>query len=584
MKKNITINMFGQLYAIDEDAYELLKEYLDAVRQHFHKTEGGDEIADDIEGRIGELFSDLKSSGIQAITIEHVESIIKRIGKPEDMENEDSSNESANAYADNATNDIDQSAGANHSNVNSGVQGSGTRKKYYRDGKDKIIAGVLSGASNYFGGDPLAWRLGFVLFVILWNSVSHWWMFRGVEVVPVFSIPILLYILLAFLAPCAKTPEERLKMKGMEVNPQNLADELSQEAKEKEAYSTLQNNGSRSRGCMGSLFTVLGVLVKIFIGLFALSFFVMFIVIIVGMVTLLFSPESYYSHVFDSEFLHIYNHHVGLFWLIGISLLLICFIPGYCAFHSLLSSMGKTANMSMGQRWMWFLLWIAAIVVITISGVHTAKIAHDYYVESHTHDGMFFRSNEDWNYLKRNKFKVVGMKTGVDEWDNHIYYTNYEYTDYGEYYKSRQRYFSSSDDEMLDYYQIEREDSVLSPGTYRLSAVARADDEGAYLYVIADGKKQLCAIPANEREGGNIWEEANRELAAHPEDSVKYHDIVVSNDSCGLGWNRVVIDNIVVKGGSVKYGVSTIPDFTGSPTNCTWVESCDFKLEKVATK
>ena len=32
MKKNITINLFGQLYAIDEDAYELLKKYEDTLR------------------------------------------------------------------------------------------------------------------------------------------------------------------------------------------------------------------------------------------------------------------------------------------------------------------------------------------------------------------------------------------------------------------------------------------------------------------------------------------------------------------------------------------------------------------------
>ena len=33
MKRNITINLFGQLYAIDEDAYELLKKYLDNIRR-----------------------------------------------------------------------------------------------------------------------------------------------------------------------------------------------------------------------------------------------------------------------------------------------------------------------------------------------------------------------------------------------------------------------------------------------------------------------------------------------------------------------------------------------------------------------
>ncbi len=582
MKKNITINMFGQLYAIDEDAYELLKDYLDAIRHHFHKAEGGDEIADDIEGRIGELFSDLKSSGIQAITIEHVESIIKRIGKPEDIANEESADISADTSSDYATsgsdiNSISQTAGVNYSGGNPEIQSSSTKKKYYRDGKDKIVAGVLSGASNYFGGDPLAWRLGFVLFTILWNSVSHWWIFReDINVLPVFSIPILLYILLAFLAPCAKTPEERLKMKGLDVNPQNLASELSQEAKDKEINGSTVQKGIHSSGCMSGFFSVIGVLAKIFIGLFALFFFVIFIIVIVGTISILLSPDTYSAHLVDPEIVKIYNHHPGLFWLMASSLLLICFIPGYCAFHSLLSSMGKTANMSMGQRWMWFGLWIASIVTLTISGVNATKIIHKYYIESHTHEGRYFSSNVDWHYLKHNRFHVIGGKPSADEFDD--YFT---YTDNGGYYQSRQRYLSSQDIELLDYYQIEREDSLLSPGIYRFTAVARTDGEGAFLYVIADGKKQLCAIPANDTEGGNIWEEAQQEMAAHPEDSLKYQAIVESNDSCGLGWNRVVIENIVLKGSSIKYGVSTIPDFTGSSTNCTWVESTDFYLEKV---
>lgn len=582
MKKNITINMFGQLYAIDEDAYELLKEYLDAIRQHFRKSEGGDEIADDIEGRIGELFAELTSSGVHAITIENVEDIIKRIGKPEDIEGDETTESASSSSAEPTveglqSNDGNQAPGiGSPTNFNTGSPSAGTKKKYYRDEKDKIIAGVLSGASNYFGGESLWWRIGFVLFVVLWNSVSHWWIFDSINIIPIFSAPILLYILLAFLAPCAKTPEERLKMKGMDVNPQNLAAELSQEAKEREAYATLQNNGSGSRGCVGGFFSVLGVLVKIFIGLLSLFFFVMFIVVIVGMVNMIVSPESYSSHFIDPELVNIYHNHTGLFWLIAICLLLISFIPGYCAFHSLLSSMGKTSNMSMGQRWMWFVLWIGAIVVITISGIHTTKILHKYYIEEHTHDGQFYRSNADWEFFKQNNFRVIGVKEGVDEWGN---YQNS--TDYGNYYKSRQRYFTANDYDLLDYYQIEREDSALTPGTYRLTAVARTDDEGAFLYVIADDNKQVCAIPANGGEGGNIFEEAKQALSAHPEDSLKYKDIVVSNDSCGLGWNKVVIDNIVLKGTTMKYGVSTIPSFTGSSTNCTWVESTDFKLEKV---
>jgi len=72
MKKNITINLYGSLYAIDEDASKLLEQYLDNMRCYFSQREGGDEIADDIEHRVAELFSQLKAEGCQAINIDHV--------------------------------------------------------------------------------------------------------------------------------------------------------------------------------------------------------------------------------------------------------------------------------------------------------------------------------------------------------------------------------------------------------------------------------------------------------------------------------------------------------------------------------
>ena len=89
MKKNITINLLGSLYAIDEDAYELLNQYLNNMKRYFARKEDGAEIADDIEHRIAELLADLKAQGVEAITIEHIEDIIKRIGNPEEMDDEE---------------------------------------------------------------------------------------------------------------------------------------------------------------------------------------------------------------------------------------------------------------------------------------------------------------------------------------------------------------------------------------------------------------------------------------------------------------------------------------------------------------
>ena len=76
MKKNITINLCGRLFQIDEDAYELLQQYIESLRQSFGHEEGGEEIVNDIEARIAELFSELNQQGIEAITIEHVKDII----------------------------------------------------------------------------------------------------------------------------------------------------------------------------------------------------------------------------------------------------------------------------------------------------------------------------------------------------------------------------------------------------------------------------------------------------------------------------------------------------------------------------
>ena len=41
MKKNITINLCGRLFQIDEDAYELLQKYIESLRASFGKQEGG---------------------------------------------------------------------------------------------------------------------------------------------------------------------------------------------------------------------------------------------------------------------------------------------------------------------------------------------------------------------------------------------------------------------------------------------------------------------------------------------------------------------------------------------------------------
>ena len=56
MKKALKINLSGQIFHIDEDAYEKLKIYLDRISSHFSNIEESKEIIADIETRIAEIF------------------------------------------------------------------------------------------------------------------------------------------------------------------------------------------------------------------------------------------------------------------------------------------------------------------------------------------------------------------------------------------------------------------------------------------------------------------------------------------------------------------------------------------------
>jgi site-specific recombinase XerD len=57
MKKIININFQGRVIPIEETAYDALKAYVESLRRYFQHEEGRDEIINDIESRIAELFS-----------------------------------------------------------------------------------------------------------------------------------------------------------------------------------------------------------------------------------------------------------------------------------------------------------------------------------------------------------------------------------------------------------------------------------------------------------------------------------------------------------------------------------------------
>ncbi|GAB6948976.1 hypothetical protein JCM15640A_05610 [Hoylesella timonensis 4401737 = DSM 22865 = JCM 15640] len=582
MKKNITINMLGRLYAIDEDAYGLLQQYIDTLRSYFAHKPDGKEIADDIEARIAELFDDLKAQGVEAINIQHVQDIITRIGDPKEMDEDEPKDEET------VEQDAEQSE--EKSTVNrlkeevaayfERLRKSG--KRLYRDPSDKKITGLLAGCARYFGGDPLWWRLACVLLVfITFNTSLSSGMFF--HVTPFTWTPlwlVLIYFMISIITPVAQNPEDRLKMKGKDVTPQSLAQEVTEEHVQADIPQTRQ---SGAIGCVGGFFKIILLLMKGFLILVCIFAGLGLVTLLAALIVLLTMPDLFG----DIEFATLYSNAVSptLSVVCVVSMAGVLFIPLYCGIHSILSNTKKLLPMGTPQRLMWVGVWTASLIVAIVSGIAIgARISiaeekqgdmrHEAYIKKNTHNGVFINET-DWDFLNQGGWYLLVDPSNRED----------HYTSNGEYYTGNQnvRYLDGYSDWGLNY-QVEREKTDVAPGTYTLSVVARTNGKGAYVYAIADGHKYMVEIPANGNTSGNIWAEAKRRLSiadslSSDPDRTYYQNIVEANDGNGYGWNRIELKNIRSTKGTVRYGVSTKSSFTGTTFAGQWVSAADFNLK-----
>ena len=589
MKKNITINLLGRLYAIDEDAYELLKQYTDSLHSYFSRREGGEEIADDIEARIAELFEDLKAQGVLAITIEHVQDIIHRVGRPEEMESPLQDPQDPSRPPLEGEEKPNEPEG-NPLPLREGRGGSSSRR-LYRNMSDRKLMGVLSGLAAYFGGDVLWWRLGFVaLFFLPGGFVSrmfywsHWhW---GISIN---ATLIILYIALGILMPVAETPEDRLRMKGKEVNPQNLADEVSQP-------QPTRRPDEGHMGCLGGFFFIMGTLIRWLIYFVGIVLAFTLLAGIVGLIAVMTMPHSM-IHESDPTFWQFFDAHQSHLLIASVLSLGVLLIPTYCIIHSFFSEIKMLQPMGFRQRLSFLIVWIGLFIAAAVycTGLvgkikeaeeKSSEIRDEQYRKENTHDGIFYRPDE-WDFLSERGWRVVRAD-----------HCNDRYTSRGQYYTGHDaRYIDTYDARHRQLFTIERTDS-LQPGNYQLSACVRADGQGACVYAFVDGYDQgpwLKEIPANGNTGGDMWLEAKKWLS----DQAKEHgdtinnmelynrmwNIAHANNEQGFGWNRITLPVIVVKQPSVlHYGVSTVPSLTGQSFLGHWFSACDFELKRMDDK
>ena len=80
MKETVNVNIGSQAFTLDEDAYRVLRNYLEDIRSRL--PEYDTETMGDIESRIAEIFREIVSSPMRVITLDTVRQTMNRMGSP----------------------------------------------------------------------------------------------------------------------------------------------------------------------------------------------------------------------------------------------------------------------------------------------------------------------------------------------------------------------------------------------------------------------------------------------------------------------------------------------------------------------
>ena len=338
MKKTITVNLNGRVFTMDEDAYRLLDNYLSNLRIYFRKEEGASEIIADFEARIEELFSEKTRLGYQVITIEDVEEVIARVGKPADFAERE---------------EVEEEKQTNF------TESKATKKKFYRNIDDKMLGGVCSGISAYFGWDVLPVR---IVFIVLIFATSLW-------IVPA-------YLLAWIFFSGAYTAEQKLRMRGKPITVENIGKTVAAE---------VEPAGSKeSKGCLSGFIDLFVGLLKVF--LFGVGFLVgivllfALVIILIVLFAVLFGKGGGLIENFPS-FLIVENPV-----LTTIAFLLVVGIPVVALIYSLIAHLGKLKPLDRSVRLGFLSIWILAFILFIFSGFRIDK------------DYKFWDRNWKWNW------------------------------------------------------------------------------------------------------------------------------------------------------------------------------------------
>jgi len=420
MNKTVNINLGGIFFHIDEDAYQKLTRYFDAIKRSLSYSSGQDEIINDIEMRVSELLTEKQKSEKHVVGMKDVDEVIAVMGQPEDYRIDD------------------EAAG----NTTTNFASSSATRKLYRDKDNGMVGGVLAGLGHYFGIDKVWLRIFFLILFFAWGT------------------GVLAYIILWIVMPEAKTTAEKLEMTGEPVTISNIEkkvreefDNVSEKIKNTN-YDEMGNRVKTGAEKLGSSFgdfiiAVLRVFSKFLGVLLILTGLFILAALFIGMFTL---GSSSVIDVPWQDFIEAGNFTDYPVWTFGLIMFFAVGIPffflsllGFKLLSPNLKSIGNIAKYTLLAIWL-----ISVSLAITIGIKQASAFAVDgrsvqkVAINLKPTDTLFIKFKHN-NYFAKSINEHDDFKITLDSTGNDVIYSN------------NVSFKIEKTDEKLPYLQIEKE-------------------------------------------------------------------------------------------------------------------------------
>jgi phage shock protein PspC (stress-responsive transcriptional regulator) len=420
MNKTVNINLGGMFFHIDEDAYQKLSRYFDAIKRSLSDSNGQDEIIKDIEMRIAELVSEKHTNEKQVINLRELDEIIAVMGQPEDYRIDP---------------DGDETQKNNFNTTNR------AHKKLYRDKDKGSIAGVCTGLGHYFGIDSVWIK---ILFLILAST----------------SFGIIAYIILWIVMPEAVTTSEKLEMTGEPITISNIEKKVREEfenVSDKFKNANYDKMGNQVKTGFGKFvaeisevfLSIFKIFAKILGVILIMASLAILVILFIGVFTL---GSSAFIDLPWQDFINAGNFSDYPIWAFGVLMFLAIGIPfffllllGFKLLSPSIKSIGNIAKYTL------LALWLITIGILISIGIKQAsefavngRVVKKETIALQANDTLFIKFKHN-DYFAKDVHDYNNFMITEDSLGTNVIYSN------------QVRLNVVKTDEKLPYLQIEKE-------------------------------------------------------------------------------------------------------------------------------